>query len=204
MTMEAQRVACRDALNMASTGRLKNVDYKDDDRKERLKKLIRDNVRPVQVRSAFDVVAMLAPLDTERLKLIADIFVAMRPGAAAEDESVTPSEEVESPEILVPAVWVADALQMCERGLGKLSSQYRRAKELSEERKDSSSFSEIESSNTMAYLCDWRAALLNEVKARESSPRRRRRRRKRPSKLNVVAFAPRASTQGDGGPKAAS
>src|SRR5580693_7912038 len=72
MTMEAQRVACRDALNMASTGRLKNVDYKDDDRKERLKKLIRDNVRPVQVRSAFDVVAMLAPLDTERLKLIAD------------------------------------------------------------------------------------------------------------------------------------
>lgn len=54
-----------------------------DDRKERLAKLIRENARPKDSRSAFDVVALLAPLDAERLKLIADIFGAMRAGGSA-------------------------------------------------------------------------------------------------------------------------
>jgi hypothetical protein len=83
MKMESERAAFRDALNMASTGRLKNVD---DERKEHLAKLIRENVRPKEPRGAFDVVALLASLDAERLKLIADILSAMRPFAPAQPD----------------------------------------------------------------------------------------------------------------------
>ncbi|MGB8685671.1 MAG: hypothetical protein WCD12_22515 [Candidatus Binatus sp.] len=57
------------------------ADPDQDDRKERLAKLIRENVRPKESHSAFDVVALLAPLDAERLRLIADVFVAMHPDA---------------------------------------------------------------------------------------------------------------------------
>jgi len=81
MTMESQRAAWCGAL-MAPTGEMKNVDRNEDDRKERLAKLIRDNVKPIQPRSAFDVLAILARLDAERLKLIGDVFVAMEPFAA--------------------------------------------------------------------------------------------------------------------------
>ena len=65
MKMESKRVACRAALNMASTGRLKNVDYEDkeyQERKANFAKLIRENVRPIHGRNVFDAAAVLAPL----------------------------------------------------------------------------------------------------------------------------------------------
>jgi hypothetical protein len=80
MTTESKRAACRGAhKNGRSRPGDNSVDYEDDERKERLKKLIRENVRPIETGNVFEVLPALAKLDGKRLKLIAEIFVAMRP-----------------------------------------------------------------------------------------------------------------------------
>ena len=120
-----------------------------DDRKERLAKLIRENVRPKDSRSAFDVIALLAPLDAERLKLVADIFGAIRPAEARET--------------FVPS---AEGLHAIENSLGKRSDRYERAKErlVLAEIKAREEEGEESDEVTPRYLNAWKEILLTELK----------------------------------------
>ena len=217
MTMELQRAACRGAL-MAPTRKMKNVDRNDeDDRKERLAKLIRDNVRPKESDSAFEMLAMLASLDAERLKLIADIVAATRgerqgAGEGREVlrdfiEGYSDARERRENERL------HGVLSRIDCALGKKSPRYVRANERIldasiEARKEERR--EKEPGLSSRALDDWADILIAELESRnDSTTPRRRRRRTRPSKpTNVVLLAPRAAKEtigaGGDGPKAAS
>ena len=87
--MESQRAACRDALNMASTGRLKNVDRKTPEQEiaRIIRKASKESEKEKGPRVALDILSMLMPFDAERLKLIADIFVAMHPFASSTQDN---------------------------------------------------------------------------------------------------------------------
>lgn len=51
-----------------------------------IRKAARESAAEIQPCTAFDALAMLAPLDAEQLKLIADVFAAMRPVAKAQND----------------------------------------------------------------------------------------------------------------------
>ncbi len=183
MTMELQRAACRGAL-MAPTREMKNVDRNDeDDRKERLAKLIRDNVRPIQPRSAFDLLAILAPLNAERLKLIADVFVAMRQFEPRQpDEHRDLSREPARGVRKTPRK--SDSAERLIAELAKIHVAIGQAERTAED---------------AAYA-------IEQMVIEPPHPPRRSRRRKMPS--NVIALKPRAAKEttgaGGDGPKAAS
>jgi hypothetical protein len=201
--VDLQRVACSGALNMVSTGRL-NVDddTKEYDRKkEHLAKLIRENVRPKGPTQVFEVLAELAPLDAERLKLIAEIFVAMRPFAPAQAKSLESSGIYLS---FPDECAKADAVERTAPRSGGLADKVPRNSKTAK--------------RILAELAKFICASSDSHRAAEDAagnietlligapnvPSRPRRRRKRPN--NVVALKPRPSQEvtggQDGGPKA--
>jgi hypothetical protein len=86
MKMELKRAACRDALNMASTGRLKKVEYENSEegRKLRLAALIRDNVKPNVPRTPLEALVQLARIEAERAKAFTDLFALVLSHSDAE------------------------------------------------------------------------------------------------------------------------
>lgn len=87
MKLESKRAARGGVRNMASTGRLKNVEYENDWARKRAEivNLLKGARRKKRDASALGVLALLASLDAERLKLTAEIFTAMHPFAPAQD-----------------------------------------------------------------------------------------------------------------------
>jgi hypothetical protein len=102
MKMESKRAARCGASNMAPTGEMKNVEHENDDwarhraeivnilKRDGVPKNRDDDVPDNREASAFGVLALLAPLDAIRLKLIARIFTAMSPFA---EEGVAPAQD---------------------------------------------------------------------------------------------------------------
>lgn len=85
MKMESNARRASGALNMASTGRLKKVKKGHDFEIARIiRKAAKQSAAEGRPRSAFDALATLAAIDAKRLKLIADIFAALRPFAPAQ------------------------------------------------------------------------------------------------------------------------
>ncbi len=159
-----------------------NDDYGEEARKERLAKLIRDNVRPIQPRSPFDVLALLAPLDAERLKLIADLFVAMR-----QFEPTQPDEHRKSRKSARGVIEAPRESKSWERLIAELTNIQVACDRATRTAEDSS-------------------FVIEQIVTELEHPPRRRRRRKLPS--NVIALKPRAANETTGasgdGPKAAS
>jgi len=189
MKMESNARRASGALKMAPTGERKKVD---EDRTDRLAELVKKHFKPAHpsARSAFDVVAMLAPLDAERLKLIADVFVAMRPLAPMRSEIELGSTEGST-----------EALHEIERSMGTLTPRYECAKEhliLAEIKARREEGTKAGCYVTPRYLRAWREIILAELavlrrpaagsRKKATAPRRRRPRKGSNKPSNVVPF----------------